>query len=408
LVLRDFGPGSSASHSASAEHPFDEVTLEELRHRQSAKWQVYGPGVLPAWIAEMDYPLAPPIRAALHEAIELGDSGYAFTGSLGVAFSEWAEGRWGWAPHASDIRLVVDVVSGIGEVLKVATAPGDRVLIEPPVYPPFALTIQRLRRVVANAPLLRSVSGTESAAGAGWAADLDAIERAYQSGVRAHILCSPHNPTGHVYSRAELERIGELAARHHVLVLADEVHAPLTLPGSSHVPFPCVSEAAAAQAVVLTSASKTWNLAGFKAALLIACGEEPRRLLAELPSDLPFRAGIQGVLAGRAAFRDGEPWRAQVLSILDRNRRLLADLMMKHLPQVRYTPPRASYLAWLDFRALGLGPDPARRLLERGRIALSSGPSFGVEGQGFARLNIGTTRGLLEQAVEQMAAAVRE
>jgi cystathionine beta-lyase len=211
-----------------------------------------------------------------------------------------------------------------------------------------------------------------------------------------------------VYSRAELVAIGELAARHRVLVLADEVHAPLTLSGAQHIPFPSVSEAAASRAIVLTSASKTWNLAGLKAALLIACGEEPRALLSRLPKDLPYHAGHLGVVASEAAFQHGEPWRAQALAILERNRQLLAELIVKHLPEVAYIPPRAGYLAWLDFNALALGPDPARQLLERGRIALSSGPTFGIEGRGFARLNIGTTRALLEQAVTQMAAAVRK
>jgi cystathionine beta-lyase len=386
--------------STSQPHPFDSVSLEELRRRRSAKWRVYGGDVLPAWVAEMDYPLAEPIREALHAAIELGDTGYAYPASLGASFAAWAKQCFDWSLAAEDVHLVVDVVTGIAEVLSAATAPGEGVVIEPPVYPPFARTIERLGRVVVRAPLRRGLSG--------WAPDLDAVERAYQSGARAHILCSPQNPTGIVYSRAELVALGELAARYRVLVLADEVHAPLTLPGAKHIPFPSVSTAAASRAIVLTSASKTWNLAGLKAALLIACGDEPRAVLSALPDDLPYHAGHFGVVASEAAFRSGEPWRAQALAILDRNRQLLAELIVKHLPGVAYIPPRAGYLAWLDFNALALGPDPARRLLDRGRVALSSGPTFGVEGQGFARLNIGTTQALLEQAITQMAAAVRK
>ena len=381
------------------EHPFDAVSWEELRARQSAKWTVYDPDVLPAWLAETDFPLAEPIRRALHAAVERGDTGYATRGDLGAAFADWSALHWGWAPHAADVHLVVDVVTGIAELLKVATQPGDRVVIDPPVYPPFASTITRLGRVVAPIPLATS--------GEGWALDLDAVAHAYQAGARVHLLCSPHNPTGIVHSRQTLVALAELAHAHQVWVISDEVHAPLALSGSTHVPFAAVSEAAAARAIVLTSASKTWNLAGLKAALLVATGEAPRSLLARLPPDLPYHAGHFGVIASCAAFREGEAYRSELLAVLDRNRRLLGELLREQLPEVRYLPPQAGYLAWLDFRALNAGEDPARRLLERGRVALSSGPSFGSQGRGFARLNIGTTASLVREAVARMAKALR-
>jgi cysteine-S-conjugate beta-lyase len=378
--------------------PFDAVTWNELRARRSAKWSVYGPDVLPAWVAETDFPLAEPIRRELHAAIERGDAGYATRGDLGAAFAAWAALHWGWALEPRDVRLVVDVVTGIAEVLRVATAPGDRVVIDPPVYPPFAGTIEQLGRVVEPVPLASD--------GNGWTLDLDAVARAYRAGAKVHLLCSPHNPTGIVHSRETLRALGELAHAHDVWVLSDEVHAPLTLPGNSHVPFAAVSEAAAARAIVFMAASKTWNLAGLKAAMLVAVAEAPRALLARLPADLPYHAGHFGVLAACAAFREGEPYRDELLRVLDRNRYLLQDCLQRQLPAVRYVPPQAGYLAWLDFRALGVGNDPAQRLLERGRVALSSGPSFGLQGQGFARLNIGTTAALLEEAVARIASAL--
>jgi cysteine-S-conjugate beta-lyase len=379
-------------------HPFDAVSWEELRARQSAKWTVYGPDVLPAWVAETDFPLAEPIRRDLHSAIERGDTGYATRGDLGTAFADWAALHWGWAIEAADVHLVVDVVTGIAEVLRLATAPGDRVVIDPPVYPPFAGTIERLGRVVAPVPLASD--------GNGWTLDLEAVERAYRAGAKVHLLCSPHNPTGIVHSVETLRALGELAYAHDVWVFSDEVHAPLTLPGSSHVPFASVSEAAAARAIVFMSASKTWNLAGLKAALLVAVADAPRSLLARLPADLPYHAGHFGVLASCTAFREGEAYRSELLRVLDRNRRWLGDCLQRQLPTVRYLPPQAGYLAWLDFRALGVGDDPARRLLERGRVALSSGPAFGAQGKGFARLNIGTTAALLEEAVLRIANAL--
>ncbi len=228
-----------------------------------------------------------------------------------------------------------------------------------------------------------------------------------------HLLCSPQNPTGIVYAPETLARIAELADRHDVLVLADEIHAPLTLPGAIHRPFPVVSEAARRRSIVLTSASKAWNLAGLKAAVLVACADEPRALLSKLPPELPYHAGHFGVVASRAAFLEGAEWLAQAVAIIDRNRRLLGELLAKALPEVGYVPPRAGYLAWLDCRGLGLhagmnagvSADPARIFLERGCVALSSGPTFGAEGEGFARLNIATSRALLEEAVRRMAKA---
>ena len=379
------------------DHPFDAITLASLRRRHSAKWSRYPVDVLPAWVAEMDYPLAAPIRAALHGAIEDDDCGYADPAGLGATFAPWARATWGWDVAPPDVRVVPDVVTGLAELLQVATAPGDAVLIEPPVYPPFAGTARQLGRAVVTAPMTRTATG--------FAPDLAAIERAYAAGARVHVLCSPHNPTGVVYAADALAAIAALADRHDVLVLADEIHAPLTLPGATHTPFPMASAAAARRSIVLTSASKTWNLAGLKAAVLVACADAPRAILARLPPEISYHAGHLGILAARAAFNHGGPWRAQVIAMLDRNRALLAELLARHLPTVGYAPPAAGYLAWLDCRALGLGDDPAAAFLARGKVALSPGPSFGVEGHGWARLNLATTAALLEEAVVRMARA---
>jgi cystathionine beta-lyase len=380
------------------DHPFDAIDEAALRLRRSAKWALYPPDVLPAWVAEMDYPIAEPIRRALVEAIDLGDAGYASGAGLGDAFAAWAAARWAWHVDPGDVHLVADVVTGLTELLRVATAPDDAVVVEPPVYPPFAGTARALGRRVVEAPLART--------GDGWAPDLAAIERAYAGGARVHLLCSPQNPTGMVVSREALEAIAALAERHGVLVLADEIHAPLVLPGATHVPFPTVSDAARRTGIVLTSASKAWNVAGLKAAVMIASADRPRAVLARLPPETPYHAGHLGVLGGIAAFRQGGAWLSQVLAILDRNRRLLADLLGAELPAVRYAMPQASYLAWLDCNALALGPDPAAAFLARGRIALSSGPTFGAQGQGFVRLNLGTSRALIEEAVVRMKRAV--
>jgi len=382
-------------HCVGVHHPFDDVTESALRRRSSAKWAYYGRDVLPAWVAEMDYPIAEPMKRVLHAAIDDDDCGYADPAGLGEAFAPWAKARWGWEVKPADVHVVCDVVTGLAEILRVATAPGDGVVIEPPVYHPFASTVEQLGRTVVTAPLVK-VEGVH-------APDLDAIERAYAGGARVHLLCSPQNPSGMVYPEAALVRIAELAERYGVLVLSDEIHAPLTLPGAVHRPFPAVSAAAARRSIVLTSASKTWNLAGLKAAVMVASSDEARAVLARLPPETPYHAGHLGILAARAAFREGDAWLASTLAILDRNRTLLGELLREHMPSVGYVPPQAGYLAWLDCSALGLGDDPAKAFLVRGKVALSSGPLFGAEGAGFARLNIGTTRALLEEAVRRMA-----
>ena len=343
------------------------------------------------WVAEMDYPLAEPIRQVLHAAIDANDLGYADPRGLGSAFASFARTRWGWTVDPAHVTVACDVVTAIGELLEVLTEPGDRVVIDPPVYPPFAGTIRKHGRVVVETPLVDR------------RLDLAAIERAYAAGARVHLLCSPHNPSGMVPTRKELARIAELAAAHDVIVLSDEIHAALTYPGFRHVPFPTASHAAAENAIVLASASKAWNLAGLKSSVIVTSSDKTRALVARLPTDLPYHAGHLGVLGARAAFEECVPWLDRTVAILDRNRMLLRDLLAEHLPAVGYTPPDAGYLAWLDCRALELGDDPARIFLERGRVALSQGPTFGVEGKGFARMNLATTRGLLEEGVRRMA-----
>jgi cystathionine beta-lyase len=376
--------------------PFDALTEAQLRARQSAKWRAYPPHVLPAWVAEMDYPLATPIKEALHEAIARDDAGYAFPGELGSAFATWARSHWGWALSPSDVFVAPDVVTAIAELLLVTTSLGDDVVIDPPVYPPFASTVRRLGRSLVETPLRRDDDGA-------YALDLDAIERAYAAGARVHILCSPHNPVGLVHPRETLERIAALADRYEVLVLSDEIHAPLTYPGVTHMPFTTVSPAASKRAIVLSSASKTWNLAGLKAALIVASDDATRAIVKRLPAELPYHAGHLGILAAQTAFAQGAPWRHETMAILERNRKLLLELLREHVPNASYRMPDAGYLAWIDCRALGLGADPAKTFLVEGHVALSQGPTFGPGGEGFARLNFATTQTLLEEAVRRMA-----
>jgi cystathionine beta-lyase len=375
---------------------FDDLSLEALHARRSVKWAMYSPDVLPAWIAEMDFPLAPAVRHSLQAALDRDDCGYPHPDGLAEAFVGFAAARWEWRVDPARVRLVPDVMLGVAALLGVLTAPGDRVVINPPVYAPFFLAVAELGRTVVEAPLAED----------GWALDLDGLERAFATGARAFLLCNPHNPTGRVLSRGELERVAELASRYDVAVVSDEIHAPLTLGGATHVPFGSLGDDLAGRAVTLTGATKAWNLAGLKCAVLVAASARMEEELAALPESLRFHAGHLGVLATIAAFESGVGWLDELVDYLDGNRRLLAELLETRLPEVRYAMPEAGYLTWLDCRALGLGDDPSEAFLERGRVALSPGPRFGTQGRGFARLNIGTSRAILAEAVERMAAAL--
>lgn len=377
--------------------PLRALPLAELRRRTSAKWRQYPPDVLPVWVAEMDVPLAEPVARALTEAIALGDTGYAHGPGYAQALAGFAARRWGWALAPERTAIVPDVMLGIVEVLKLITGTGDAVVVNCPVYQPFYLFVEHMDRRVIEAPL-----------SAEHRIDPDALDAAFVAATAGgrpavYLLCSPHNPTGTVHTRDELSTVAELATRRGVRVVADEIHAPLVYPDATFLPY--LSLPGTDDAFSLLSASKAWNLSGLKAALAIA-GPEAAKELARMPEEVSHGPSHLGVIAHSAALRDGGDWLDAVLAALDENRRLLGDLLAEHLPAVGYRQPQGTYLAWLDCRPLGLPDDPAQVFLERGRVALSSGPAFGTGGPGHARFNIATTPEVMAEAVRRMAAAV--
>lgn len=379
-------------------NPLTELDDDALRQRLSVKWRRYEPDVLPMWVAEMDTPLAPPVAAALHEAVARGDTGYAAPLGLPEAFAGYAYRHFGWDADPGRMRIVPDVLRGLGAVLEAVTRPGEGVVINTPVYPPFFPTIADRGRRVVESPLARTPAG-------GYALDLERL--AYDLAdpfVTAYVLCNPHNPTGLVLGADELSTVVELAARHRVQLVADEIHAPLTFPG---LPFTALATVDGSDgAISFSSASKTFNLPGLKAALVVACGEPGWQALSPVPAELVFGSGIFGIIAGTAAFTEGDAWLAELLVGLDHNRRLLAQLLAEQLPGTGYTVPDATYLAWLDLREHGLGDNPAEAALRLGRLALSAGPDFGTLGNGHARLNFATSPQRLAEGVRRLAATV--
>ncbi|MET8615918.1 MalY/PatB family protein [Streptomyces misionensis] len=390
---------SNPHDTAGEPDPLRALDPERLRRRTSMKWRTYPEDVLPLWVAEMDVPLAPPVVRALTDALALGDTGYPAGTAYAEALAGFAARRWGWDGIAVERTAIVpDVMLGVVEMLGLVTGPGDPVIVNPPVYPPFFTFVAHMDRRVVEAPL-----------GADLRLDLAALEEAFvrataSGGRAAYLLCSPHNPTGTVHTVAELAAVAELAERHGVRVVADEIHAPLVAPGVTFVPY--LSVPGADRGLSLMSASKGWNLPGLKAALALA-GPGAAAELAGLPEEVGHGASHLGVIAHTAALREATGWLDALLTGIRDNRRLLADLLAEQLPGIRVHPAEATYLAWLDCRALGLGDDPAQVFLDRGRVALTAGPPFGTGGAGHARLNLATSPDILTEAVRRMAAAVK-
>jgi cystathionine beta-lyase len=394
-------------------NPLAELSLTELRERTSAKWSTYPTDVLPLWIAEMDVPLAPAVRAALRDAVERGDTGYPAGTGYAEALRDFARDRWGWSGvDVGRTAVVADVMTGIVEAIRLITDPGDVVVVTPPVYAPFHAFVTHAGRRVVEAPL-----------GADGRLDAGGLERAFVA-ARARsdrpvlLLCNPHNPTGAVHTRAELEHLAGLAGRHGVRIVSDEIHAPLVLDGARFTPL--LSVRGADTAFALFSASKAWNLAGLKAALLVA-GPEAVDDLARLPEVVGHGPSHLGVLAHTAALRDGRDWLDALLVGLAGNRRLLTDLVTEHLPTTGLYRPEATYLGWLDCRRLGVdepaadGPaaladlaGPARFFLDHAGVAVSSGHAFGTGGRGHVRINFATSPEILTEAVTRMGRAVTD
>ena len=376
----------------------DDLDVEWLKTRPGAKWHLPR-GRLAAWVADMDFPIAPPIRDRLLElaATDVGYPDWPVVGRsmLPELFAARMAARYGWEPAVDRLHELADVMQGVSVAIHHLTRPGDAIVLHMPAYHPFLGTVARAGRRIVEVP-------AQLHDGA-WRFDHEELAaRLTADPARLLLLCHPQNPTGHVFTRPELEQLAELAARHDLVVVSDEVHAELVHPPHHHVPFASLDPVVAARTVTVTSASKPFNLAGLRWAILHAGADELHAALADLPDHYFGAPNLMGVAAAEAAWRDGDEWQRAVASRLDFNRTHLSDLLAAHLPGVGYAVPEATYLAWLDFRALGLGDDPAVAMRERG-VELSAGPRFGRQGRGFARLNFATSARVLARIVMAMA-----
>jgi cystathionine beta-lyase len=386
-----------SNHRVSVPH------LSVLQTHRSEKWRGFPKDVLPLPVAEMDFPVAEPIRAVLAEMVAKSDLGYLGPiPELGVGFQKFAHERWNWDLDESQVRAATDVGVAVVEILRVMTQPGDSILINSPVYHNFYNWINETKLNKVDVPFQRI--GDEAANP--WDIDWAGIENAYASGIKVHLLCSPHNPLGRIYSKEELLKFVGLAQKHNVLIISNELHAPLTYKGNQYTPILSLGENAQKVSIVVSAASKGWNIAGLKCAIIVTQDSVLFARLNEMPLAVHYRSSILGAFATAVAFSDCGEWLDDVVSQLDENRYLIKNLLSAKLPSVRYHIPDNGYLAWLDLESLKLGVDPSKVLLEKGRVAFNPGHTFGAQCSQYIRLNFATSPVIVSEAIERIARTV--
>jgi len=380
---------------------FDAITRDQLSRASSRKWSLH-PGTIGAWVAEMDFGTAPAVTEALHRAVDEGDLGYLAphtTRRMAEATSQWLLDDSGWRIPPENIHPVSDVMAALEVAISKYSPEGTGVIIPTPAYMPFLSFVPTLRREVFEVP------GTVE--GGRWNHDLAGIDAAFHAGARTLILCNPQNPTGTAIGREELEAVSEIVDRHNGRVFADEIHSPLRYGSTPHVPYASISAVTARHTITATSASKAWNLPGLKSAQLITSNPADEELYQIFGFAVLHGASTPGVIAAAAAYSDGREWLTEVTEYLDVNRRVLAELLAEHLPEIVYTAPDATYIAWLDCTQLGIEGSIADFFRTEAGVTMTDGALCGAGYENHVRLIFAMPRPILEEAVRAMADAVR-
>ena len=380
---------------------FDNLDIERLRARTGEKWRQFDDDVLPAWVADMDFPPAPRIREALAQMLEMGDLGYPAgprPQDLPSVFAERVTRRYGWRVEARRVEVITDVVQALFVGLEVYADEGTGVLIQAPIYPPFLLATAEMRRRAALNTLVRGPERYEI--------DFDALARDIDAETGLFLLCNPHNPTGRVFTRTELEQLAELVHARDLVVVSDEIHADLVYSGQRHIPFATLGPEVEARTVTLMSASKAFNIAGLRCAVAAFGSPELKKRFNAVPRHLRGGLGAPGMRAAQVAWEECQDWLDAVIRYLEANRDFVYDFVERELPGVVQRRPEGTYLAWLDCTALQLEPSPFQFFLDRGRVALSAGAPFGPGCESFVRLNFATSRSILREILERMKRAL--
>jgi cystathionine beta-lyase len=377
-----------------------------LRARPGRKWHQYAEDVLPAWIAEMDFGLAEPIRAALQRVANEESHGYednSLYPTLATAFATYVQRRYAWQPDPELVVPVADLVQALFTSVGAFTASGQGVVLQTPIYPPFQNAVRETGRHIVENRLTDD--------GSRFSMDLDALADVWNADAPLLLLCNPHNPTGRVFERSDLERIAELAVSRKLVVVADEVHADLAYAEARHIPFATISAAAAERTVTITSATKAYNIPGLRCGVMHFGSTWLReRFRAAFPDRMLGIVNRFGIEATLAAWSDtaSSAWLSGVLDVLEANRTRMTTFFSAELPEVRWYPPQATYLGWLDFgSAVPTGASPQAYVLEHARVGLSEGEPFGYGGDRRARFNFGTSPDILDQMLGRLADALR-
>jgi cystathionine beta-lyase len=387
-------------------YDFDKVI--ERRNTGSSKWDnlkaLFGSDdVLPLWVADMDFRIPQPIIDAISERIKHPVFGYARVGAGAIgAVTQRLESKYGWKVSPESVVITPGVVPAVNAAVRAYAGEGGAVVVQSPAYPPFWATGPNNKvRTVTN--LLRFEGGR-------YEMDFEALERAFaESGAKAMILCSPHNPVGRVWSREELVRVGEIALKAGAVVISDEIHCELVLKGYKHIPFASISPEFEANSITCFAPSKTFNVPGMHCSVAIIPDEDMRKRFNEA------RVGIQGtpaflaIIAMEAAFRHGDEWLEQVLDYIEGNLEFLIKYMEERIPAIKPVRPEGTYLVWLDCRGLGIeDPKELQKFFnEKAKVGMNAGYTFGPGGEGFMRMNIACPRSTLEEALKRIEEAVK-
>jgi cystathionine beta-lyase len=380
-------------------HLFDELNLEEVRGPHSVKWGLFPEDVLPLWVADMDFPVAEPIVQAIQARLSkrIGYPQGAGDPELLEAILAKQERLGLKGLQRENLWLTSSVVPGIYASVLALSGAGEEVITQVPVYPPFLLALSDYGRVTKANPMQPGASG--------WEIDFEQLESLVTPATRLLMLCNPHNPTGRVFTRGELERLAEFALEHRLWVMVDELWADLIYEGE-HIPFASLCEEIAQRTVTLSGPCKAFNIAGLGGGVAISHNRAILERMQAVSKGVGAHPNVLTMAAWLAALQHGQPWLEQTLAYLRANRDFLSRFLDEKLPEVGYTPPQATYLAWLDFRALGL-ENPHQFALERAKVALNDGAAFGEGFRGYLRLNFATSRPLLQEALERLAGVLK-
>lgn len=377
------------------------VTESALRRKQGAKWNYYPPDILPAWVADMDFNVAEPIREALSR--QISDSGFGYplgakdSGLLSL-FQSRVKKRFNWDIDESEVLILNDVVQGLYLGISVFSDKNEGVVIQTPIYPPFLQAVSELSRLPLLQPLVTADGQFEI--------DFDKIESAIDSSTKVFALCNPHNPTGRAFNLEELTKIGEICCRHNLIIISDEIHADLVYEPKQHIPIASISPEIRARTVTLMSASKSFNIAGLCLAFAHFGSNALKKKFESIPSHVRGGTNALSVAAVRSAWTSCDSWLSNIRAILFKNRDLVSQFVLEKQPKVRYFPPEATYLAWLDLRKLEPKPSYQSYIMDTAKVAVSAGEDFGDQGRGFIRVNFATSPEILERVLAQVGSAL--